>query len=121
MSSDRRDRDLNYRRGRSGRPLEREKARIYRTQSICVICGREVDKRLPYRDPETGRVNLMSKSVEHGHKLDAGGTWVPSGIAHLRCNSIDGAHYRNAKHRKSPPAATEAQDRRRSRLPGAKP
>lgn len=89
---------LNYRRGRSGRPFERLKKRVYATETICVICEKPVDKSLPYRDPVTGKVNRMSKSIEHGTELDADGHPYDGHLAHLRCNSIKGAQYRNAKH-----------------------
>lgn len=93
---------LNYRRGRSGRPFERLKKRVYATETHCVICRRPVDMSLPYRDPVTGKVNTMAKSIEHGTELDAGGHPYDGHLAHLGCNSRKGAEYRNAKHSTEP-------------------
>lgn len=91
---------LNYRRGRSGRPFERLKAHVYATETHCCICGLEVDLSLPYRDPITGKVNRMSKSIEHPTELDAGGHPYDGHLSHLGCNGRKGAQYRNAKHSK---------------------
>jgi hypothetical protein len=91
------EKNLNYRRGRSGRPLEREKRRVYATETICRKCGKPVDMTLPYRDPITRRVNTMSKSYGHGTELDAGGHPYHGHLEHLSCNSSAGASYGNAK------------------------
>jgi len=88
---------LNYRRGRGGRPFERLKARVYSTETHCCICGNEVDKTLPYRDPRTGTVNRWAKSIEHPTELDAGGHPYDGHLAHLTCNSSKGAQYGNTK------------------------
>lgn len=89
---------LNYRRGRGGRPFERLKARVYATETHCCICGKPVDKTLPYRDPVTGKVNTMAKSIEHPTELDAGGDPYVGHLAHLACNSSKGQAYAQAKH-----------------------
>lgn len=90
--------DARYRRGRSGRPLERAKARVYATETHCWRCGRWVDKTLPYRDPITGRVNTMSKSFGHVDELDIESTEPLNGhLEHLDCNVRAGAAYGNAK------------------------
>ena len=91
------EKSLNYRRGRSGRPLEREKRRVYATETSCQKCGQPVDMTLPYRDPITGKVNRMSKSYGHGTELDAGGHPYQGHLEHLSCNSSAGASYGNAK------------------------
>jgi len=91
-------RSIHYRRGRSGRPLERAKARVYATETHCCRCGEPVDKTLPYRDPITGKVNRDSKSFEHLTELDTGaGDPYDGHLAHLRCNTSAGAKYGNAK------------------------
>lgn len=91
-------RSLNYRRGRSGRPLQAIKAHVYATQTHCCLCGNEVDLTLPYRDPATGRVNKLSKSIEHPIELDRGGDpYAGVMLAHLGCNASKGASYGNAK------------------------
>lgn len=101
--------NLNYRRGRSGRPFEREKARCYATETICRKCGRPVDMTLPYKDPVTGKVNNMSKSYGHTTELDAGGHPYVGNLEHLHCNTKAGAEYGNAKHgrgKHAPPLRT---------------
>ena len=62
--------------------FERNKKIIYATQMICGICGKPVDKTLPWRDP-------MAKSVDHiipiskgGHPSDIGNLQ----LAHRACN-----------------------------------
>ena len=90
--------NLNYRRGRSGRPLQRAKARVYATETHCRKCGQPVDMDLPYQDPDTGKVNVWSKSYGHTTELDANGHPYAGGLEHLHCNSSAGAIYRNLKH-----------------------
>jgi|GEM_PF-2205904 len=100
---------LNYRRGRSGRPFEREKARCYATETICRKCGLPVDMTLPYKDPVTGKVNNMSKSYGHTIELDANGHPYVGHLEHLHCNTKAGAEYGNAKHgrgKQAPPLRT---------------
>ncbi|TFD74721.1 hypothetical protein [Cryobacterium fucosi] len=89
---------LNYRRGRGGRPFERLKKQVYATETVCRKCGRRVDLDLPYRDPDTGKVNRMSKSIGHTTELDAGGHPYDGHLEHNSCNSSAGARYGNAKH-----------------------
>lgn len=93
---------LDYRRGRSGRPLERAKARVYATETHCRKCGQLVDKTLPYRDPLTGKVNIWSKSYGHATELDAGGHPYVGHLEHLHCNTSAGAEYGNTKRRNTP-------------------
>ena len=62
--------------------FERNKKIIYATRTICGICGKPVDKTLPWRDP-------MAKSVDHIIPISKGGH--PSDIdnlqlAHRACN-----------------------------------
>lgn len=91
--------DLNYRRGRGGRPWARYKKHVYATETHCAKCGEPVDMDLPYRDPYTGRVNRWSKSVGHTVELDRGSNPYDGHLEHLTCNSTDGARYGNAKRR----------------------
>lgn len=92
------ERSIDYRRGRSGRPLARAKAHVYATETHCIRCGEPVDMTLPYRDPITGKVNRESKSFEHMVELDReAGNPYDGHLAHLRCNSSAGAKYGNAK------------------------
>ncbi len=62
--------------------LDRNRKKIYATQSICGICGKPVDMTLRYPNP-------MSKTVDHIVPINRGGH--PSDIenlqlAHLACN-----------------------------------
>lgn len=77
----------NYRRGRSGRPLERVKELVYATETHCCICGQWVDKDLPHRDPYTGKINRMSKTIEHPN-IEADPYDVH--LAHWSCNISKG-------------------------------
>lgn len=84
---DRTAQSTNYRRGRSGRPLTRVKARVYATETHCCICGEWVNKDLPYINPMTGKPDLESKSFEHGN-IEADP--YDGHLAHLRCNLSKG-------------------------------
>ncbi len=97
---DRRSVDLNYSRGRRGRPFERAKAHCFATETHCRKCGELVDKSLPYRDPVTGKVNRWSKSFGHSDELDAGGNPYVGNLEHLHCNTSAGAKYGNAKRKR---------------------
>lgn len=63
---------------------------VFREETHCHICKGLVDKTLPYRDPRTGKVDPMAKSVHH---LDPHPT--PENVArrdrlrlaHVGCNS----------------------------------
>lgn len=62
--------------------FERNKKKILATQSICGICGKTVDKKIPYPNP-------MSPCIDHIIPIDKGGH--PSDIenmqlAHMTCN-----------------------------------
>ena len=63
-------------------PFRTNKAIIYKTQETCGICGRPVDKSLPFPDP-------MSKCIDHLVPISRGGH--PSDLsnlqlAHMICN-----------------------------------
>lgn len=60
-------------------------------------CAQPIDWDLPYKDPDTGRVNTMSKSVDHAQeRQDGGEVWDLDNCwtAHLGCNSSKGASRR---------------------------
>jgi len=95
MRSD--ERDIHYRRGRSGRPYERAKQRCFANETHCRRCGKRVNMALPYKDPITGKVNNMSKSFGHVDELDAGGNPYAGRLEHLHCNSKAGQAYKTAK------------------------
>lgn len=84
-------------RGRSGRPWERLKAEVYARRERCCRCGMPIDYALPYIDPETGRPNPQSKSVDHyPYPLSTHPHLAedPSAVraAHLLCNMSAGAN-----------------------------
>jgi len=59
-------------------------------------CGKPIDWDLPYKD-DTGRVNTMSKSVDHTQeRQDGGNTWDIDNCwtTHLGCNASKGASRR---------------------------
>ena len=113
MPSDRRRTDRNYRRGRSGRPYERAKARCFATESVCWRCGGPVDMTLPYRDPITGEVNVWSKSFDHTVELDAGGAPYQGRLAHLKHNTSAGARYGNKKRERQKKESRTSKEPRR--------
>ena len=62
--------------------FERNKKKILATQNVCGICGKPVDKTIPYPNP-------MSACIDHIIPIDKGGH--PSDIdnlqlAHMTCN-----------------------------------
>lgn len=84
------DPGLDYRRGRSGRPLQRLKA-ILKSEgaNVCWICGRAIDLELSKLDPN----HREAWTLDHERPLSLGGD--PLDItnareAHRRCNSARG-------------------------------
>ena len=64
--------------------FDKNKKKIYATQTICGICGQPVDMRLKWPDP-------MSKTIDHIIPVAKGGH--PSDIsnlqlAHFKCNRL---------------------------------
>lgn len=59
-----------------------------RDKGICQLCQDPVDPDLPYRDPATGEINRMSKSIDHIVPVARGGTHDLSNaqLAHFGCN-----------------------------------
>ncbi len=62
--------------------FEKNKKKILATQNVCGICGKPVDKNIPYPNP-------MSPCIDHIIPIDKGGH--PSDIdnmqlAHMTCN-----------------------------------
>jgi 5-methylcytosine-specific restriction endonuclease McrA len=72
------------RQGRSGRPWDRMRARVFAEETCCWWCGQWVDQDLPATHP-------MSRTVDHLHALAKGGKPLDRNnlrLMHRRCNSI---------------------------------
>lgn len=59
---------------RKGYLYRRWRERVIEKATACAHCGQELDKSLPYRDPETGRVNLRYPSADHIVPISHGGS-----------------------------------------------
>lgn len=66
-------------------------ARVYREEDLCGICGRPVDKTLPYIDPSTGKPHPWAKTVDEIVPVTLGGD--PFARANCRL-----AHRRRLQH-----------------------
>jgi len=67
-------------------------------------CGLPIDWDLPYRDPNTGQVNTMSRSVDHAIELQDGGAILDLDncwSAHLACNASKGSARRHQRDRET--------------------
>lgn len=68
----------------------------------CPTCQQPIDWTLPYQDPDTGLVNVWSKSVDHLDETQDGGALTDLnnlGTKHLRCNASKGAARRHERRR----------------------
>lgn len=64
-------------------------ARVYREENDCGICGKPVDKHLPYIDPTTGKPHLWAKTVDEIVAVSLGGDPFDRRncrLAHRQCN-----------------------------------
>lgn len=64
-------------------------ALVYRTEDECGICGKPVDKQLPYIDPSTGKPHPWAKSVDEIVPVSLGGDPFDRRncrLAHRICN-----------------------------------
>lgn len=68
--------------GRHRGPYERNKKRIYRTQEVCGICGRPVDKSLKYPHPLSPCIDHIVPVAKGGHPSDISNLQ----LAHWTCN-----------------------------------
>jgi 5-methylcytosine-specific restriction endonuclease McrA len=68
--------------GRHRGPYERAKKRIYRTQEVCGICGKPVDKSLRYPHPLAPCIDHIVPIAKGGHPSDIGNLQ----LAHWTCN-----------------------------------
>lgn len=84
------DPDLDYRRGRSGRPLQRLKAQLKADGSNqCWLCGKAIDMVLTALDPN----HRDAWTLDHEIALSLGGDPLDprnAREAHRRCNSARG-------------------------------
>lgn len=79
--------DPRMRKGRTGRPFRRWRAKVLEAQVLmCIRCGGPIDKRVRYPHP-------MSPSADHIIPLTRGGAPLDpanGGPAHLVCNQRHG-------------------------------
>jgi 5-methylcytosine-specific restriction endonuclease McrA len=76
---------------------------VRREEGACWLCGQQIDRALPYRDPTTRRVNPLSWTLDHVVPVDEAPqlALVRSNCraAHHRCNSARG---KRSPHRSKP-------------------
>lgn len=85
------------RRGRSGRPYDRLKARLFVEGAVCWLCGKPIVFGLRRNHP-------LGPSVDHLVPLSQGGHPTSpenAAIAHYGCNSRRGAGTRSAERPRS--------------------
>lgn len=63
--------------------FDRAKKRLLKTQSVCGICGREIDKTLRYPNPLSAVVDHIIPLAKGGHPSDIENLQ----LAHWQCNS----------------------------------
>ena len=64
-------------------------ARVYASEDLCAICGKPVDKTLPYIDPTTGKPHPWAKTVDEIQPMSFGGSAIKRSncrLAHRDCN-----------------------------------
>ena len=64
-------------------------AKVYREENDCGICGKPVDKTLPYLDPTTGKPHPWAKTVDEIVPVSLGGSPLDRAncrLAHRDCN-----------------------------------
>lgn len=77
-------------------------ARVYREEDACAICGKPVDKTLPYIDPTTGKPHPWAKTVDEIVPVSFGGSAIDrrnTRLAHRDCNIKRGNGTRTTKPR----------------------
>lgn len=62
--------------------FDKNKKRIYATQSVCALCGRPVDFSLKFPDPMSPTVDHIIPIAKGGHPSDIENLQ----LAHLACN-----------------------------------
>lgn len=63
--------------------FEKAKRRLLKTQRVCGICGREIDKSLKYPNPLSAVIDHIIPISKGGHPSDL----TNLQIAHWQCNS----------------------------------
>lgn len=67
---------------------------VRREEQTCWLCGGDIDLTIPYRDPDTKRINKMSWSMDHIKPMseypDLALERSNVRAAHYRCNSSRG-------------------------------
>lgn len=81
MKTKRPDRD-----GKHRGQFEKNKKKIYATQSICGICGRPVDMNIKYPDPLSPCIDHIIPVSRGGHPSDI----TNMQLAHRTCNRTKG-------------------------------
>ena len=80
------------------------KAWVRSEEDTCWLCGKHIDRTIPYRNPITGRVNPQSWSLDHVIPITVAPmlALIRSNVraAHLSCNSGRG----NRAAKPAPPA-----------------
>ena len=79
-------RDINWRRGRGGRPWQRLRAQVLAEETYCWLCGRPVDKNLPGSHQLGPNVDHVRPLAHNGAPLDRANVR----LAHRRCNLARG-------------------------------
>ncbi|MDV8058418.1 MULTISPECIES: HNH endonuclease [unclassified Rhodococcus (in: high G+C Gram-positive bacteria)] len=66
------------------RTYRARRARLKRTNTVCALCGREIDPELKWPDPGSFSADHITPVSKGGHNLG------PLQAAHLGCNSARG-------------------------------
>ena len=64
--------------------FERNKRKIFATQSVCAICGKPVDFSLKYPNPWSATIDHIIPVDKGGHPSDISNLQ----LAHFRCNRL---------------------------------
>jgi 5-methylcytosine-specific restriction endonuclease McrA len=87
--------------------------RVRTEESTCWLCSQPIDLALPYRDPDTGRVNRMCWSLDHVLPVDTHPELAldrrNARAAHFTCNSARGARPPAGPRAKRGPVVTTRQ------------
>lgn len=83
--------------------------RVRREEDVCWLCGKSINKALPYKDPTTGQVNRWSWSLDHVVPIDERPDLAldrsNARAAHVTCNNARGKRP-PVRHASTAPLAT---------------